>query len=356
MNVEREKGEEGEEEEEEILKEREKGSAASLALDGEVEAAAVLLLGLVFRIAYEGRRETEPTAPLVSVSRGAAGSRPGPDAPVAAGRVDGRGASSTASTSTSTSSSTASTAPRRLAVPLSPGALLDQLAGDDAKHLVDALAVLAADLVAAVPADVLGPEPAVPLAVWRHTPTVVVDVVIVVIVAVVVGAADARARGRRRCLGRVQLLGDVGDGTLKGHPSTGRVVRHDIRLGADDVDDQPVRGLTVSSTASSTAEILLELEQPAAHLVKGALVGDVVAEQPRVGAAVVEARDAAEALLAGGVPYLQPHDGVRGRVEHPLGDERGPDGRRGRRRAERVADVALHQAGLPDSCSPSVSQ
>jgi len=74
--------------------------------------------------------------------------------------------------------------------------------------------------------------------------------------------------------------------------------------------------------------VFLELLQPDAHLVKGVGVGDVVAEEGGVGAAIVEFADAAEALLAGSVPYLEA-DGDVGVVwdDEGLGEEIGTDGR-----------------------------
>lgn len=66
-------------------------------------------------------------------------------------------------------------------------------------------------------------------------------------------------------------------------------------------------------------------------------------------AAVIEARDTAEPLLAGGVPDLQAHDGVGCAVEDALGDEGCADGGGGGGGVEGVPDIALDEGGLADS-------
>jgi len=265
-----------------------------------------LRLGLVL-LAHEAGREAEPAAPLVAVPEAEAAGA------VAEGGLDGRERTLAAG----------GVGAQQRGLGLALVALLDQLAGDDAEDLLDALAVLGADLVAAVPADVQPPEAAAALA-----------------VGALQAAAQQRGGGRgRRRLRRVQLLGDVGDGALEGHAAARWVEGDDVRLGADDVDDD---GLIL-------AQVPLQLEQPAGHLVEAALVGDVVAEQAGVGAAVVEAGDAAEALLAGRVPYLQADDGVGGRVEDAFGDEGRADGGRDVCGVEGVLDVALHEGGLSDA-------
>lgn len=68
-----------------------------------------------------------------------------------------------------------------------------------------------------------------------------------------------------------------------------------------------------------------------------------------MGAAVVEARDGAEALLAGGVPDLQADGGVGGGVEDALGDEGRADSGGGGGGVEGVADVALDEGGFADA-------
>ena len=54
--------------------------------------------------------------------------------------------------------------------------------------------------------------------------------------------------------------------------------------------------------------MLLDLLQPVLDIGEGFLAGDVVAEEDAVGAAVENASDRAERLLAGRVPNLQLHD------------------------------------------------
>lgn len=147
---------------------------------------------------------------------------------------------------------------------------------------------------------------------------------------------EGRGRGggrRRRAEARGQVLGDVGDAALKGDLALGGVARDDVGLGADDVQDD-VGG-----------EVAAELGQPEAHFGEGLGVRDGVAEDAGVGAAVVEARDGAEAFLAGwtgrgglvwgvrgrggartGVPDLEADDCVRVGVDDALGHEASADG------------------------------
>lgn len=66
-------------------------------------------------------------------------------------------------------------------------------------------------------------------------------------------------------------------------------------------------------------------------------------------AAVVQARDAAEALLAGGVPDLEAHGGVRGGVEDAFCEEGGADGGVGSGGGEGVVDVAMDEGGLANA-------
>lgn len=72
---------------------------------------------------------------------------------------------------------------------------------------------------------------------------------------------------------------------------------------------------------------------------------DIIAQKTRAGGAVVQPGDTAKSLLAGRVPYLQSDDGVRGRIEDALCDERRADGRGGCG-VEGVAEKALYKRSL----------
>jgi hypothetical protein len=214
-------------------------------------------------------------------------------------------------------------------LPLIP--LLDQLPGDHTKHLLNALPILGTDLMATIPADILSPEATTALAIGalqrtrRRTDT----------------HPHPRRRRRRRRLRRVQLLSDVRNRPLKRHPAPGRIHRNDIRLGPDNMDHDGI----------ILRQMLLQLEQPPRHLLEALLVRDVVAEQTRVRAAVVQPRDTPEALLAGRVPDLETDDGVGGGVEDALGDEGGADGGRDGRGVKGVLHIALDERGFADSCT-----
>ncbi|KAL4890580.1 hypothetical protein BDV59DRAFT_184241 [Aspergillus ambiguus] len=186
--------------------------------------------------------------------------------------------------------------------------------------------------MAAVPPDILAPEPAAAFAV-RATERRQRR-----------GGAGGRhpdAGGRRwgRRLGGVELFGDVGDGAFEGHAARAGVDSDDVRLGADHVDHERV----------VVGQALLHLQQPARHLGEAALVRDVVAQEARVGPAIVQPGNTPEAFLSGRVPDLQADDRVRGAVEDALGDEGCADGGRGAGGVEGIFDVALHERGFPDA-------
>lgn len=221
--------------------------------------------------------------------------------------------------------------------------LLHQLPRHDTKDLLDALARLRTDLMATVPADVLTPEATAALTARaaRAVQRQAVRSQKVTVAREGGGAlarrdaAGRRGRGRRGRERRVQVLGDVGDAALEGHGAAGGVLGDEVGLGADDVQDD---GL---------AELLAQVGQPAAHVAEAVLVGDAVAQDAGVGAAVVEARDGAEALLAGRVPDLEAHDRVSVGVEDPLGQEGGADrGGRVRLWPEGAVDVAVDERRL----------
>ena len=204
--------------------------------------------------------------------------------------------------------------------------------------------------MAAVPADVLAPEAAAAFGVGalelRVAAAVVGCLLVMVVVRwereVVVGASRGRggkscsssssSSGRRRCgrPARIQLLGNVGDGAFEGDGAGGGVLGHDVGFGADDVDDEAVvlvgLLLLVFTLAADDAALGLEFAEPGLHVLPAGFVGDVVAEQAGVRAAVVEAREAPEAFLARCVPDLEAYGGGGVRVEDAFGVEGGADG------------------------------
>jgi hypothetical protein len=111
------------------------------------------------------------------------------------------------------------------------------------------------------------------------------------------------------------------------------------------VNDQGI-GIALGSAA---ADIPPQFAQPAGHLLETVFVGDVIAEEAGVCAAVVEAGDGAEALLAGCVPDLEADGGVGSCVEDAFGDEGRADGGGGGGWVEGVADVALDEGGFADA-------
>ncbi len=198
----------------------------------------------------------------------------------------------------------------------------------------------------AIPADVLAPETTTPLA--TRTSSALQSEAIrsqklpvpsqgrrILTRRYATRCRGRRRRGRER---RVEVLRDVGNAPLEGHRPALRVLRDEVGLGADDVQHDAL------------AQLLAQVRQPAAHLAEAVVVGDAVAQDAGVRAAVVQARDGAEALLPGRVPDLQPHDGVGVGVEDALGQERGAD----RRRrvglwSEGAVDVAVDEGGLADA-------
>lgn len=201
-------------------------------------------------------------------------------------------------------------------LPLVP--LLHQLAGNDLKDLLDPLTVLGTDFMAAVPANILTPEATTALAVGT-------------LYAAACRKPHASSRRRGRGLRRVELLGNVGDGALKGHAAARRVERNNVRLGADNMNDQRLL----------TCQIILQLQQPSRHLLEAFLVGDVVAEQTRVGAAVIEAGNTAKTFLARRVPYLEANGGVGRSVDDALGDKGRTNSRSGGGRAKVVIHITM---------------
>ena len=222
-----------------------------------------------------------------------------------------------------------------------PVALLDQFPRDDPKNLLDPLPVFGADLMAAVPANVLAPEGAAAFAVGvlqtargggqghRGAPQ---------------GDGQAGGRWWGGGLGGIELLGHVGDGAFEGDATAGVIERDDVGFGPDDVDDE---GLLI------VCSVLFELEEPAGHVPEALLIRDVVAEQAGMGAPIVEAGDAPEALLAGRIPDLKANEGVGSTVQHALGDEGRTDGGGGGSWIEGILDVAVHQGGLSNACAVS---
>jgi hypothetical protein len=83
------------------------------------------------------------------------------------------------------------------------------------------------------------------------------------------------------------MLGHVGNAALKGDLARARVPGDNVGLGADNMEHDVAW------------EVSSEFGEPDAHLDKGLGVGDGVAEDAGVGAAVIETGYAAEAFLPG---------------------------------------------------------
>jgi len=98
------------------------------------------------------------------------------------------------------------------------------------------------------------------------------------------------------------------------------------------------------------AELLPQIRKPAAHLAEALFVGDTVAEDTRVRAAVVEPGYGAEAFLARRVPDLQADNGVRVCVQDTLGEKGGTDCGGGVGEGpEGAVDVAVDEGGFADA-------
>lgn len=99
--------------------------------------------------------------------------------------------------------------------------LFDQLAGDNTEDLIYTFTIFGADLMTTVPAQILSPEAARSVTLWRcHT----------------AGVEGCRYRAPAACLStvwrpilrRVEIFGDVFNAALKRHFSLGRVFGYDI--------------------------------------------------------------------------------------------------------------------------------
>lgn len=96
------------------------------------------------------RRQTQPTASLVRVTE--------TEAPIAIHGARRKWAGGTLADGRASR--------RHAKIGVAAMALLDQLARDNTKHFVDTLSIFGADLMTAVPADLLAPEGAAPFAIW----------------------------------------------------------------------------------------------------------------------------------------------------------------------------------------------
>ncbi len=197
--------------------------------------------------------------------------------------------------------------------------LFDQFARDDAEDFLDSFAIFGADLMTAVPADLLTPEPAAPFA-----------------VDALPQERDAGGDGGNGVDGcGVKIFGHVGNTSLKRHFPLAGILRDDVTLGSHHVDDDIF------------SEVALQFHQPPAHLLEAVLIHDAVDQQHRGRAPVIQFGNAAEPFLAGGVPYLQPNGGAAVDVEHSFGQERCADRRRGFFRIKTARDITMDQRRLP---------
>lgn len=224
----------------------------------------------------------------------------------------------------------------RLGIPPIP--LLDQLPRNNPKNLVNALPVLGTNLMATIPPDLLSPEGRAALGIRtlqrtrsrrrrtsEHTSPE--------------SKAHSRRR-RRRCSGRIKLLRDIGNSPLERNTSRARIQRDDIGFRAHDVDHERLVAL---------ADIPPQLAQPARHLGETVLVGDIIAEETGVRAAVIKTRDRAKTFLASRIPDLKTDGRVGGRIENAFRDERRADGRCCSSGSESVANVSMDEGGFADS-------
>lgn len=114
------------------------------------------------------------------------------------------------------------------------------------------------------------------------------------------------------------MLGDVGDAAFEEDLALRWIVGDDVGFGAHDVDDCVVYPCCCCSSIAErewrdggprrrpTAPMPSQLLQPRPHLLKRHLIRNIIAQQRRVRATIVQFRDAAEPLLPRGVPDLQP--------------------------------------------------
>lgn len=87
--------------------------------------------------------------------------------------------------------------------------------------------------------------------------------------------AGRGGRGRRAAEAGGQILGDVGDAALKGHLAERRIAGNNIGLCADDVQHDVC------------GQVAAQLHEPLAHVEERLGIGDAVAKNASIGAAVV---------------------------------------------------------------------
>lgn len=172
--------------------------------------------------------------------------------------------------------------------------LLDQLSGHDPEDLLDTFSALGTNLVAGVPAHLLAPEARAPFATRAARLAQDATHAVHITLALQSGCRHSRhqttwsrSRGWGVALARRQVLGNVCYAALEGDLAAGRVTGNDVSLCADDVQDDVGR------------QVAPQLSQPHAHLCERLGVRDAVAEDARIGAAVVESRYGAKPFLAG---------------------------------------------------------
>ena len=209
--------------------------------------------------------------------------------------------------------------------------LLDQLPRDDPEHFIDALPVLRTNLMAAIPNRLLAPKP-------RR--------------AVTVRTRHQRSRHRQALLLlrtplsrylllrwrdnlRIQLFTHISYTTLKRHLSPPRFAGHYIGLCPHHMQHQ-IR-----------VTITLQLPQPDPHLLKTLPAGDIIAQNRRVRASIIQPRNRTKPFLPRCIPDLESNQRARFGIVDACGEEGGADGRlRFVGRQEGLFDVAVDEGGL----------
>lgn len=196
--------------------------------------------------------------------------------------------------------------------------LLHQFSRDDPEHFLDPFAIFGADLMTAIPADVLSPEPAATFA-----------------IDTLPKACTARRHGRagHRC--RTEVVRHISNTPFKWNFPSAGILCHHVTLRPHHMDDHIL------------AQMALQFHQPATHLFKALFIYDAVHEQHRRRAPVVQLGNAAKSFLAGRIPYLQTNGRTAVDIKHSFNEERCADRRRGLSWVESAVHVPVDQGGLP---------
>lgn len=137
------------------------------------------------------------------------------------------------------------------------------------------------------------------------------------------------------------MLGDVCDGALEWYATARGIQCDNVRFGSHDVDN---------NWFLLAAHVVFELQQPSCHFLEALFICDVVAEQARVGAAVVQAGNATETFLARGIPDLETNDGIRCSIDDALGNKGRADCGGGRGGIKIMIYIAVDEGSLANAC------